>query len=493
MRPLLFEIGSKGRKGYSLPPLESPRKEVSSLIPPHLLRKKPPLLPEVSELDVVRHYTSLSKKNFSVDANFYPLGSCTMKYNPKVNEDVVKQIGFLNLHPYQKEETVQGVLEVLHDLEKILCEIVGVDAFCIQPAAGAQGEFAGLLMMHAYHSDRGNPRKKILVPDSSHGTNPASAALCGYEVVQVQSNARGRVDLEELRRLLDQNVAGMMLTNPNTLGLFENEVLEIARLVHETGGLLYYDGANLNPLLGMARPGDMGFDIVHLNTHKTFSTPHGGGGPGAGPVGVKKFLSQYLPTPRIVKEKDAFRIKNDYPKSIGKLTAFYGNTGVLLRAYAYIRSLGTVGLLRTGQHAILNANYLLKGLEAFYEVAYPEMCMHEFVLQATRQKEKGVRALDIAKRLIDFGIHPPTIYFPLIVPEAMMIEPTETESRQTLDHFIEVMKTIAEEAEKHPEHFHEAPLSAPVRRLDEVWAARNPVLKWEKKPREESPVATYSS
>ncbi|MBI4437265.1 MAG: aminomethyl-transferring glycine dehydrogenase subunit GcvPB [Candidatus Omnitrophica bacterium] len=493
MRPLLFEIGSTGRRGTSLPALEFPRKEVSSFLPFHLLRKNPPELPEVSELDVVRHYTSLSKKNFSVDANFYPLGSCTMKYNPKVNEDVVKQIGFLNLHPYQEEETVQGVLELLYNLEKILCEIVGVDEFCLQPAAGAQGEFTGLLIMHAYHSDRGNPRKKILVPDSSHGTNPASAALCGYEVIQVKSNARGRVDLDELRRLLDQNVAGMMLTNPNTLGLFEDEVSEIAKLVHEVEGLLYYDGANLNPLLGMARPGDMGFDIVHLNTHKTFSTPHGGGGPGAGPVGVKKFLSKYLPTPRIVQEKELFRIKHDFPKSVGKLTAFYGNTGVLLRAYAYIRSLGREGLLRTGQHAILNANYLLKGLKTFYEVAYPEMCMHEFVLTATRQKEKGVRALDIAKRLIDFGIHPPTIYFPLIVPEAMMIEPTETESRQTLDHFIEVMKTIAKEVEENPTLFRQAPMSAPVRRLDEVWAARHPVLKWEKKKRDEIPVASYSA
>ncbi len=491
MRPLIFEIGSPGRKGYSLPALEVPRKEITSLIPAHLLRRAQPELPEVSELDIVRHYISLSKKNFSVDANFYPLGSCTMKYNPKVNEDAVKRPGFLNLHPYQSEETAQGVLEILYDLEKILCEIVGVDQFCLQPAAGAQGEFTGLLMMHAYHKDQGNVRKKILVPDSSHGTNPASAALCGYEVVQVKSNERGRVDLNSLRSLIDREVAGIMLTNPNTLGLFEEEVLEIAKIVHDAGGLLYYDGANLNPLLGMARPGDAGFDIVHLNTHKTFSTPHGGGGPGAGPVGVKKFLSKYLPTPRIVKEKDSFIIKDDFPKSVGKLNAFYGNVGVLLRAYAYIRSLGKEGLLRAGQHAILNANYLLKSLESHYDVAYPGMCMHEFVLSASRQKEKGVRALDIAKRLIDFGIHPPTIYFPLIVPEAMMIEPTETESRQTLDHFVEVMKQIAKEAEEHPEEFHNAPVSAPVHRLDEVWAARNPVLKWEKKKNEPVPLETH--
>lgn len=493
MRPLIFEIGSPGRRGYSLPPLDVPRKEVSSVIPSSLLRKSPPALPEVSELDVVRHYVSLSKKNFSVDANFYPLGSCTMKYNPKVNEDVIKQPRYLCLHPYQKEETVQGLLGILYHLQELLCEIVGADAFCLQPAAGAQGEFTGLLIMHAYHTDRGNPRKKILVPDSSHGTNPASAALCGYQVVQVKSNDRGRVDLEDLRRLVDRDVAGMMLTNPNTLGLFEEEVLEIAALIHEAGGLLYYDGANLNPLLGMARPGDMGFDIVHVNTHKTFSTPHGGGGPGAGPVGVKQFLAKYLPTPRIVKEKDGYRVQNDFPKSIGKLNAFYGNVGVLLRAYAYIRSLGKEGLLKTGRHAVLNANYLLKGLEPFYEVAYPEMCMHEFVLSASRQKEKGVRALDIAKRLIDFGVHPPTVYFPLIVPEAIMIEPTESESRQTLDYFIEVMQKISKEAEENPSLFHEAPVSAPVHRLDEVWAARNPVVKWEKKTRDEAPVATYST
>ncbi len=495
MRPLIFEIGSPGRKGYSLPPLDVPRKENSSLVPQKYLRKHLPELPEVSELDIVRHYVSLSKKNFSVDSNFYPLGSCTMKYNPKVNEDIIKQPRYLNLHPYQKEETVQGVLEVLYHLQGLLCEIAGMDEFSLQPAAGAQGEFTGLLIMYAYHRDRGTLRKKILVPDSSHGTNPASAALCGYEVVQVKSNARGRVDLEELRRLLDRDVAGMMLTNPNTLGLFEDDVLEIASLIHEAGGLLYYDGANLNPLLGLARPGDMGFDIVHVNTHKTFGTPHGGGGPGAGPVGVKKHLAKYLPTPRIVKdkEKDLLRIQNDFPKSVGKLNAFYGNVGILLRAYSYIRALGKEGLLKTAYHAILNANYLLKSLEPFYQVAYPEMCMHEFVLSASRQKEQGVRALDIAKRLIDFGIHPPTVYFPLIVPEAIMIEPTESESRQTLDYFIEVMQKIAKEAEKDPALFHEAPVSAPVHRLDELGAARNPVVKWEKKTHDASPVATYSA
>jgi len=493
MRPLIFEIGSPGRKGYALPKPDVPHKEVSSLIPRHLLRRTPAELPEISELDVVRHYVALSKKNFSVDGNFYPLGSCTMKYNPKVNEDIVKQPRYLNLHPYQKEETVQGLLEVLYDLEKILCEIVGVDEFSLQPAAGAQGEFTGLLMMHAYHRERGHPRKKILVPDSSHGTNPASGALCGYQVVQVKSNTRGRVDLKDLERLLDHDVAGMMLTNPNTLGLFEDEVKAIASLIHKEGGLLYYDGANLNPLLGMARPGDMGFDIVHINTHKTFSTPHGGGGPGAGPVGVKKFLAKYLPTPRFVQEKGRVRIQNNFPESVGKLNAFYGNVGILLRAYIYIRALGKEGLLRSGQHAILNANYLLKSLEGDYRVAYPEMCMHEFVLSASKQKEAGVRALDIAKRLIDFGIHPPTVYFPLIVPEAMMIEPTESESRQTLDYFIEVMKQIAEEAKTDAKRFHNAPVSSPLQRLDEVQAARFPIVRWEKKTRDEVHLATHSS
>ncbi len=493
MRPLIFEIGSPGRKGYALPVLDLPRKEPASFIPPHLLRQVPAALPEVSELDVVRHYIALSKKNFSVDGNFYPLGSCTMKYNPKVNEDIVKQPRYLNLHPYQKEETVQGILEILFELERLLCEIIGVDDFSLQPAAGAQGEFTGLLMMHAYHRDRGRPRKKILVPDSSHGTNPASGALCGYEVVQVKSNSRGRVDLGELKRLASPEVAGMMLTNPNTLGLFEEEVLEIAECIHKIGGLLYYDGANLNPLLGMARPGDIGFDIVHVNTHKTFSTPHGGGGPGAGPVGVKRFLAKYLPVPRIVEERSGYRLSRDFPKSIGKLNAFYGNVGVLLRACIYIRALGKEGLLKTAHHAILNANYLLKKLEAYYDVPYPEMCMHEFVLSAGRQKEKGVRAMDIAKRLIDFAIHPPTTYFPLIVPEALMIEPTETESRQTLDYFVEVMQQIAKEAEENPELFHEAPVSAPLRRADEVLAARNPVVKWEKKRSNEVSMAAHST
>ncbi|MFH1857864.1 MAG: aminomethyl-transferring glycine dehydrogenase subunit GcvPB [Candidatus Omnitrophota bacterium] len=491
--PLIFELGSPGRRGCTLPEWDIPRRPSTTHLPERLLRKTAPSLPEVSELDVVRHYTALSQKNFSVDTHFYPLGSCTMKYNPKVNEDVVREVGFQSIHPYQNEETVQGVLKILYDLEKLLCEIVGVDAFSLQPAAGAQGEMTGLLIIHAYHTDRKSPRKKIIVPDSSHGTNPASAALCGYQVLQVKSNAQGRVDLEALKCAVDSDVAGMMLTNPNTLGLFEDEVLEIARLIHASGGLLYYDGANLNPLLGMARPGDMGFDIVHVNVHKTFSTPHGGGGPGAGPVGVKQFLAKYLPTPRLVKDKDALRLKSDFPKSVGKLNAFYGNVGVLLRAYAYIRALGKEGLLKTGQHAILNANYLLKNLESFYEVPYPGMCMHEFVLSGSRQKEKGVRALDIAKRLIDFGIHPPTVYFPLIVPEALMIEPTETESRQTLDRFVSVMKQMAEDAKVRPELFHKAPAAASVCRLDEVSAARNPIVKWEKKPHDASRLVADSA
>ena len=484
IRPLIFERSSPGRKGYSLSKLDVPAKEITQLVPPAYLRSKPAQLPEVSELDIVRHFVNLSKLNFSIDGNFYPLGSCTMKYNPKVNEEVARRPGFLNLHPLQPAETTQGILTILYELEKALCKIVGVDAFCLQPAAGAQGELTGLLIMHASHTARGETRHKILVPDSAHGTNPASATLAGFSVVQVQSNERGRVDLDHLKQLLDRDCAGLMLTNPNTLGLFEEEILEIAEAVHAVGGLLYYDGANLNPLLGLARPGDMGFDIVHLNTHKTFSTPHGGGGPGAGPVGVRKPLEKFLPVPRIVKDKDGLlRLKNHeaFPQTIGKLSAFYGNVGVLLRAYSYIRALGGEGLLRAGQNAILNANYLLKGLESYYEVPYPGPCMHEFILSATRQKQRGVRALDIAKRLIDFGIHPPTIYFPLIAPEAMMIEPTENESLQTLNHFIETMRSLAQEAESAPERFQDAPTTTPVGRLDEVNAARQPILRWIKK------------
>ena len=483
-RPLIFERSSPGRKGYSLSKLDVPSKELTRLVPPAYLRPLPAALPEVSELDVVRHFVNLSKMNFSIDGNFYPLGSCTMKYNPKVNEEAVRRPGFLNLHPLQPQETTQGMLTILYELERSLCKIVGVDAFSLQPSAGAQGELAGLLIMHATHKFRGEKRTKILVPDSAHGTNPASATLAGFSVVQVRSNERGRVDLKHLKQLLDRSCAGLMLTNPNTLGLFEEEILEIAEAVHGAGGLLYYDGANLNPLLGLARPGDMGFDIVHLNTHKTFSTPHGGGGPGAGPVGVKRPLEKFLPVPRVVKEKDGrLSLKNHeaFPQTIGKLSAFYGNVGVLLRAYSYIRALGCEGLLRAGQNAILNANYLLKNLEPYYDLPYPGPCMHEFILSATRQKERGVRALDIAKRLIDFGIHPPTIYFPLIVPEAMMIEPTESESLQTLDQFVETMRFLAQEAEAGPERFQNAPTTTPVGRLDEVTAARQPILRWVKK------------
>lgn len=482
-RPLIFERSSPGRKGYSLSKLDVPTRELSRLIPLSYLRGKPAELPEVSELDLIRHFVNLSKMNFSIDGNFYPLGSCTMKYNPKINEEAARRPGFLNLHPLQPAETVQGILAILHDLEKLLCKIVGVDAFSLQPAAGAQGELTGLLIMHAAHQARRERRHKILVPDSAHGTNPASATLSGFQVIQVRSNSRGRVDLGHLKQLLDRECAGLMLTNPNTLGFFEEEILEIAKAVHGVGGLLYYDGANLNPLLGLARPGDMGFDIVHLNTHKTFSTPHGGGGPGAGPVGVKKALEKFLPVPRLVKEKGRFIFKNHeaFPHSIGKLNAFYGNVGVLLRAYVYLRALGREGLVRAGQNAILNANYLLKQLEPFYEVPYPGFCMHEFVMSASRQRAKGVRALDLAKRLIDFGIHPPTIYFPLIVPEAMMVEPTEVESLQTLDHFIETMQRLAKEAETNPELFQKAPMTTPVGRLDEVTAARQPILRWKKK------------
>ncbi|MGE5553795.1 MAG: aminomethyl-transferring glycine dehydrogenase subunit GcvPB [Betaproteobacteria bacterium] len=478
--PLLYEISSPGRRGYSLPETDVPVKPVEQLLPAKVRRKEAPALPEVSEVDVIRHFTNLSRLNYGVDVGFYPLGSCTMKYNPKIDEAVAALPGFTGLHPYQPEATVQGALALLWELERDLCEVTGMDRMTLQPAAGAHGELTGLFLIAAYHRARGEGelRKKVLVPDSSHGTNPASVALAGFDVVSVPSDERGMVDLEKLRAAVGPDTAALMLTNPNTLGLFEEQIVEISRIVHAAGALLYYDGANLNAVLGKARPGDMGFDVVHLNLHKTFATPHGGGGPGSGPVGVKEALAPFLPVPVVEQRPDGFRLVYDRPQSIGKVKAFCGNFLVALKAYAYLRAVGPRGLEQVSEDAVLNANYLRLKLRPHFAVPFDRTCMHEFVLSGSRQKAKGVRTLDMAKRLLDLGFHAPTIYFPLIVEEALMIEPTETESQQTLDAFAAAMAQIAREAEEEPELVRDAPRHTPVRRLDEARAARQPDLRW---------------
>jgi len=479
---LIFEKSRPGKIGYSLAKIEECFYKQKDVIPGHLLAEDLPLLPELSEPEVVRHYVELSRKNFGVDVGFYPLGSCTMKYNPKVNEEIAQLDGFSLLHPYQPESSVQGALEAIYTLEQCLKEITGMSRFTFQPAAGAQGELVGLLLVKAYFNDRGDKgRQKVLIPDSAHGTNPASASMSGFEVVKIPSNEKGGVSLLSLSENLDNRVACLMLTNPNTLGLFDENILTIASMVHKVGALLYYDGANANATLGITRPAELGFDIVHLNLHKTFSTPHGGGGPGAGPIGVVESLVQYLPVPLVDKDSEGnFFFNFNLPKSIGKVRSFWGNFLVLLKSLCYILQMGAEGLRRVSEDAILNANYLMHHLKKYYYLPFPRICQHEFVLSARWQKEKnGVKALDIAKRLMDFGFHPPTIYFPLIVEEAIMIEPTETESRQTLDKFIEVMGTIANEAEKNPQILLTAPHNTPVKRLDEVKAARQPVLKFE--------------
>jgi len=478
-RPLIFEMSKPGRKAYSLPDCDVPHLALEDMVPRECLRDDDARLPEVSEVDVVRHFTRLSQLNYGVDSGFYPLGSCTMKYNPKVNEDVAALSGFTQVHPLQPAETVQGCLEILYRMDRLLSEITGMDRFSLQPAAGAHGEMTGLMIIKAYHQHCGDvKRNKIVVPDSAHGTNPASAAMVGFDVVEVKSNDRGEVDLEALKAVVDDTTAGLMLTNPNTLGLFEGNILEIADIVHKAGGLLYYDGANMNAILGIARPGDMGFDVVHLNLHKTFSTPHGGGGPGSGPIGVKKELEPFLPVPMVGFKDGRYYLDYDRPLSIGRVKSFYGNFGVVVKAYAYIMSMGAEGLKKVSESAVLNANYLMELLKGYYLVPYNRRCMHEFVISAQRQKEKGVSALDIAKRLMDFGFHPPTMYFPLIVKEALMIEPTETESKETLDAFADALIEIAREVEEQPEKVKGAPHTTPVRRLDEVRAARNPVLRW---------------
>ncbi|PPA71391.1 aminomethyl-transferring glycine dehydrogenase subunit GcvPB [Jeotgalibacillus proteolyticus] len=481
-QPLIFELSKEGRTGYSLPELDVPEVDLESLAPQGFIRKQAPELPEVAELDIMRHYTALSKRNHGVDSGFYPLGSCTMKYNPKVNEAVARYNGFAHVHPLQEASSVQGAMELMYDLQEHLIEITGMDEVTLQPAAGAHGEWTGLMMIRAFHEANGDvKRTKVIVPDSAHGTNPASATVAGFETITVKSDDQGLVDLEDLKRVVGEDTAALMLTNPNTLGLFEENILEMAAIIHEAGGKLYYDGANLNAVLSKARPGDMGFDVVHLNLHKTFTGPHGGGGPGSGPVGVKKDLIPYLPKPLLVKKGDQYEFDYNRPESIGRVKPFYGNFGINVRAYTYIRTMGPDGLKAVSEYAVLNANYMMRRLAPYYDLPFDRHCKHEFVLSGKRQKKLGVRTLDIAKRLLDFGYHPPTIYFPLNVEECMMIEPTETESKETLDSFIEAMIQIAKEVEETPETVQEAPHTTIIGRLDETKAARKPVLRYEKK------------
>ena len=483
MSELIFEKSVKGHVAYDAK-LTVPEYTLDS----RYLRKEDAALPEVSELEFVRHYMELSQKTHGVDNGFYPLGSCTMKYNPKVNEEVVSNPDFTNIHPLQPEHTMKGCIEVMGDLGKKLSDITGMDAFSLQPSAGAHGEFTALLVIRAYHEKRGDKKRdKILVPDSAHGTNPASAAMVGCEIINIPSDKDGNVDIEELKKAVGDDTAALMLTNPNTLGLFEKHIKEIAKVVHDAGGLLYYDGANLNAIMGRVRPGDMGYDIVHLNLHKTFSTPHGGGGPGSGPIGCKKFLEPFLPKPVVVGSDGNYKLDFDRPDSIGRVRNFYGNFLVYLRAYAYIVTLGTEGIKESSGYAVLNANYLRKLLEKDYKVAFDRICMHEFVLNlenikhdTTKGDGHGVTALDIAKGLIDNGIHPPTMYFPLIVHEALMFEPTETESKSTLDYTAEVMIKLKKEAYENPEKLHGYPYTKPIGRVDETRAAREPILRYKK-------------
>lgn len=472
---LIFERSHAGRRAYDLPALDVPSQDAAI---PETMRSNSRLeLPELGEVDLVRHYTNLSRRNFGVDNGFYPLGSCTMKYNPKINEEVVPL--FADVHPLLDEDMCQGSLRLMYDMQRLLCEICGMDAFTLQPAAGAHGELTGLMHIKAYHQKRGDmQRNTIIVPDSAHGTNPASAVMAGFKVKEIKSAPDGGVDLDALRAAVGPDTAGLMLTNPSTLGLFERNIKEIADIVHGAGGLLYYDGANLNAIMGIVRPGDMGFDVMHINLHKTFSTPHGGGGPGSGPVGVKAHLMPFMPVPVIIEDDGEIKLDYNRPDSIGKLKSFYGNFGVIVRAFAYIRSLGAKGLKEASENAVLNANYIMNKLRGVYEIPHDRICMHECVIAPGKLLELGVHTTDIAKALIDRGYHPPTIYFPLIVHEAMMIEPTETESVETLDEFIEAMKDIAETAKSDPASLHSTPVTTPVGRPDEVGAARKPIVKY---------------
>ena len=476
--PLIFEQGGKGRKGYSLPRWDIEEVEVNRLLPSHFLRNELEGFPQLSEVDVVRHFTRLSQWNYGVDSGFYPLGSCTMKYNPKINEEVARMKGFAHIHPYQPESIVQGILKLMYELGGFLAEITGMDQATLQPAAGAHGELTGMMMIRAALLARGEKRKGVLVPDTAHGTNCSTSTVASYQVVEIKSNERGVIPPQKVEELMDEEVAGIMVTNPNTLGFFEEHLAEIAEIVHRKGGFVYCDGANLNALMGIVKLGDLGVDMVHLNPHKTFSTPHGGGGPGAGPLAVKRELAPFLPVPVIEKKGETYRLNYDRSLSIGKIKAFYGNFGVILKAYAYILSMGAEGLKRASEMAVLNANYLMTGLKGSYHLSYDRPCMHECVFTDRFQEKFHVSTLDIAKRLIDYGFHPPTIYFPLVVKGALMMEPTETESREGLDRFIETMITIAKEAEENPELLRQAPRRVKVRRLDEVLAARKPKLKW---------------
>ena len=472
---LLPDISQPDKIGCSLPSLDVTPAE----LPPEALLRQELGLPEVSEVELVRYFTTLSKLNYGIDTGFYPLGSCTMKYNPKWHEDIAKLPGFTSTHPYQSEESVQGTLQLMFGLQEHLTEITGMDATSLGPMAGAQGELAGMLIIKAYHQAREDKmRRRILVPDSAHGTNPATAAMCGFEISTVPSDDNGNLDLKVLESLMNESVAALTLTLPTTLGLFDPQIAEISQLVHERGGLLYGDGANLNSLLGKVKFGDLDFDCVQINLHKTFSAPHGGGGPGSGPLCVKSNLADFLPSPLVTKNKKEYSFTSP-AKSIGSLGAAYGNFGVMVKAYAYIRSLGAEGLKEVSENAVINANYLKEKLKAYYHLPYDRTCMHEVVFSGKRQKAKGVKILDIAKRLLDYGFHPPTIYFPLVVDEALMVEPTETESKATLDAYIDAMKEIAEEVENNPEILHTAPHNTPIRRLDEVRAARQPDLRWE--------------
>ncbi|GEK33903.1 aminomethyl-transferring glycine dehydrogenase subunit GcvPB [Kurthia sibirica] len=480
-QPLVFELTKEGRTGYSLTPLDVPEVALTDILPTAFIRQEEAELPELSELDLMRHYTALSNRNHGVDSGFYPLGSCTMKYNPKINESVARFPGFAHIHPLQDESTVQGAMELMYDLQEHLVEITGMDEVTLQPAAGAHGEWTALMMIRAFHEANGDvQRTKVLVPDSAHGTNPASATVAGFDTVTIKTAENGLVDLADLRTKVGEDTAALMLTNPNTLGLFEEDILEITDIIHSVGGKVYYDGANLNAVMSKVRPGDMGFDCVHLNLHKTFTGPHGGGGPGSGPVGVKADLIPYLPKPVLVKTAEGFHFDYNRPQSIGRVKPYYGNFGINVRAYTYIRTMGPDGLKAVTEFAVLNANYMMRRLEPYFELPYKQHCKHEFVLSGSRQKKLGVRTLDIAKRLLDFGYHPPTTYFPLNVEEALMIEPTETESKETLDEFCDAMIQIAGEVETNPEIVQEAPHTTVINRLDETRAARTPILRYTK-------------
>jgi glycine dehydrogenase subunit 2 len=471
---LLYERSQPGRRASSLPRYDLPTPE----IPAALARQRPPRLPELAEPELVRHFTQLADRNFGVDTGFYPLGSCTMKHNPRVNERVVNLPGFRDLHPLQEEEGVQGALELMWRLQEILAEVCGLDAVSLQPAAGSQGELTGLMLMRAYFADRGEKRTTVVTADTAHGTNPASVTMAGFTLQKAETDERGNLDLDDLRAKVNEETAGLMLTNPSTLGLFDEHIEEVAKIFHDAGALLYYDGANLNAVCGISRPGDMGFDIVHINLHKTFSQPHGGGGPGGGPIVVRDVLEPFLPVPAVVREGDAFRLDYDRPKSIGKVRGYTGPFGVFVRSYAFIRMYGP-RLKEMSEAAVLNANYLLARLREVYDLPFDRLCMHEFVLSARNLKrDHGITALDVAKRLMDYGFHPPTIYFPLIVPEALMIEPTETEAKETLDAFADAMLRIAREAASDPKRLKDAPHHRPVKRLDEVKAAKRAIVKY---------------